>query len=31
MMYDSVCLYYHTEYVQSTIILTKSSKRIDRV
>lgn len=30
-MYDSVCLYYHTEYVQSTIILIKSSKRIDRV
>ena len=30
-MHDSVCLYYHTEYEQSTIILTKSNKKIDRV
>lgn len=30
-MYGSVCLYYHTEYLQSTIILTKSIKKIDRV
>lgn len=30
-MHDFVCLYYHTECEQSTIILTKSNKKIDRV